>query len=77
MRKINTAEVAANLVDINKMILRFGDRNLLDEEKLDVAKTLAVFVESFRRRYGITSAYYVTAEIKAQKKLDSEEEIWP
>lgn len=43
--------------------------NQTETEKMDIADDLAELVELMRKRYELTSGIYITAEIKARKKV--------
>lgn len=77
MRKYYADELIQELDALKDAVEYLGNSEPNETERAGIADFLALFVEKIRRTYGITSMYYVAAEIKAREKLSEEDEIWP
>lgn len=65
-------EIRRDLTRLTARISAYGDDPVSDAERQSLAKATAYCVEMIRRKYGIISAYYVTAERAAQIMFEQE-----
>ena len=65
--KPTTEEIANSLARLTERISAYGDDPISDAERQSLSKATAYCVEMVRRKYGLVSAYYTTAEIAATR----------
>lgn len=61
-------EIASEIESLKDMVDGFGNSDLTHNQKQMLSDQLAETAYMIRFKYGLTSAYYVSSEIEAQKK---------
>ena len=71
MRKmpITFREVASEVENLERELKRFKDNKLSHKDKITVSDMLAETVAMIRRKYEITTMYYMASEIKAAEGI--------
>ena len=65
-------EIRRDLTRLTAQISAYGDDPVGHAERQSLAMATAYCVEMIRRKYGLVSAYYVTAEHAAQIRFEKE-----
>lgn len=68
---ITWQELRSEVDNLNRMIERYRDRKLEHKDMIAVSDLLAEVTHMTRRKYRITSMYYLPAEMKALENVGS------